>query len=68
MTDERAGQLNEESIVKSVADRLTRILGYREDAGVPAFISFRETAMELVKRGLINELGIEILKRDGVIK
>lgn len=70
MNDERAGQLNEQDLLMSLAERIEVLLRIREISDRDAalmFVVFREMGLELVKRGLINELGIEILKRDGVI-
>lgn len=79
MNDERAGQLNEPNLMdecgqessinaaKWAFDMYDKYLNVRAfDA--PRKIAIESTIKVLLRRGLINELGIEILKRDGVIK
>jgi hypothetical protein len=71
MTDERAGQLNEPNLVEAVVNQRGcewEKLGIEwPHVDVAVLVSMRAMASVMVKRGLINELGIEILKRDGVI-
>lgn len=79
MTDERAGQLNEPNLMGELTFSVHMGLGgngwacsnYGGDEMVYMEEQLRGAAEEVVyallKRGLINELGIEILKRDGVI-
>lgn len=75
MTDERAGQLNEPNLIEECCDSIIQdefdYLNSEEGAGshiCPVEMNVRSVIYILQKRGLINELGIEILKRDGVIK
>lgn len=74
MTDERAGQLNEPNLISSVTSEIEFVFfeWNGEDVpdgwSMPMYMTFVATVDTLRKRGLINELGIEILKRDGVIK
>lgn len=74
MNDERAGQLNERSIFDDVKLDLEEFAlewtsRDRElSEVVKSYAIFLSTIENMRQRGLINELGIEILKRDGVIK
>lgn len=76
MTDERAGQLNEPNIMKGCGDVIYNAFCLWNRSGMslwdkypgPEEFAGIQVLKHLVSRGLINELGIEILKRDGVIK
>lgn len=67
MTNERAGQLNEPNLMdECITSSVNKILENYRHPPIPTAI--RATIEILRDRGLINELGIEVLKRDGVIK
>lgn len=73
MKEERAGQLNEANLLTDIADEILFHCAGRLDRHTPRVTPIAEgAAMGVVnllrRRGLINELGLEILKRDGVIK
>lgn len=63
MTDERAGQLNEPNLMADIRSEVWEQVNPLGDPGPVIMV----TIAVLRHRGLINELGLEILKRDGVI-
>jgi hypothetical protein len=72
MNDERAGYINEPNLLTDIADEILFHCAGRLDRNTPRVTPVAEQAAVgvvnlLRRRGLINELGIEILKRDGVI-
>lgn len=72
MSEERAGITNEPNLITDIADEILFHCAGRLDRHTPRVTPIAEgAAMGVInllrRRGLINELGIEILKRDGVI-
>jgi hypothetical protein len=74
MTNERAGMLNERSVLDDVKRDMDEFAvewtskGRELTDSVKNYAIVISTIEVMRHRGLINELGIEILKRDGVIK